>query len=344
MTPTSLVPEQAAAGGVDFDRLVLWITEDAYARGAGGSRGAAKPRAKAPASPQARRPTAKAEGGGARSLSPQHILMIAGGVLTLALGVTLATGGRGQQIASAIGMGVDGKFGEAGFRLHAVHVQGASALATADIVRAANVHKDDPLLGMDLNALRGRVEKVGWVKEARVVRLLPDTLVISVKERRQLAVWQHGGRSVVIDDKGEVIREADPASFTGLPLVVGAGGAQHAGEILPILAQRPKLMARMEALVRVDDRRWDLAHEGRRPDPASRGGRGAGPDATGAAGPPLADSRAGLRAHRPAQSRRGGRSATRPATATRPHRRRHHDHTRRHARRGRVTRSPSPPC
>lgn len=32
MTPTSLVPEQAAFTGVDFDRLVLWITEDAYAR------------------------------------------------------------------------------------------------------------------------------------------------------------------------------------------------------------------------------------------------------------------------------------------------------------------------
>jgi D-alanine-D-alanine ligase len=40
MTPTSLVPEQAAAQGVDFDRLVLWITEDAYARGdAGGIAG-----------------------------------------------------------------------------------------------------------------------------------------------------------------------------------------------------------------------------------------------------------------------------------------------------------------
>ena len=36
MTPTSLVPEQAVAQGVDFDRLVLWIVEDAYARGAGG--------------------------------------------------------------------------------------------------------------------------------------------------------------------------------------------------------------------------------------------------------------------------------------------------------------------
>jgi D-alanine-D-alanine ligase len=36
MTPTSLVPEQAAKLGVDFDRLVLWITEDAYARGVAG--------------------------------------------------------------------------------------------------------------------------------------------------------------------------------------------------------------------------------------------------------------------------------------------------------------------
>ncbi|WP_082765511.1 MULTISPECIES: cell division protein FtsQ/DivIB [unclassified Phenylobacterium] len=226
--------------------------------GRGGSRVAAKPRAKGPASPRAKRPAAKAEGAVAPRLNAKQILMIAGGVLTLALGVTLATGGRGQQIADAVGAGVSGKFGEAGFRLETVHVQGASALATPDIVRAANVHKDDPLLGLDLNALRERVEKVGWVQEARVVRLLPNTLVIAVKERRQLAVWQHGGRSVVIDDKGQVIPEADPASFTDLPLVVGAGGAKHAGEILPTLAQRPKLMARMEALVRVDDRRWDL--------------------------------------------------------------------------------------
>jgi D-alanine-D-alanine ligase len=40
MTPTSLVPEQAAAQGVGFDELVMWIVEDAYARsGAGGIAG-----------------------------------------------------------------------------------------------------------------------------------------------------------------------------------------------------------------------------------------------------------------------------------------------------------------
>ncbi len=36
MTPTSLVPEQAAHLGTSFDQLVLWIVEDAYARGNAG--------------------------------------------------------------------------------------------------------------------------------------------------------------------------------------------------------------------------------------------------------------------------------------------------------------------
>jgi cell division protein FtsQ len=172
--------------------------------------------------------------------------------------VTLATGHRGQRLLAAVGTGVDARFGAAGFRLRHVEVQGASTLATADIVKAAQVYRDQPLLGLDLDALRKRVEGVGWVKEARVVRLLPDTLVVAVVQRRQMAVWQHAGRQMVIDDHGRPIPEADPSRFATLPLVVGEGGAAHAPEILPMIAQRPKLMGQMDALVRVDDRRWDV--------------------------------------------------------------------------------------
>jgi cell division protein FtsQ len=170
----------------------------------------------------------------------------------------LASGHRGERLVAAISAGVDGQFGAAGFRLKSVQVEGASAMASADIVKAAGVYQNQPLLGLNLDELRKRVEKVGWVKEARVVRLLPDTLVVAVVERRQLAVWQHGGRQYVIDEKGRVIPEADASRFSKLPLVVGQGGAEHAPEILPIIAQRPRLMGQMDALVRVDDRRWDL--------------------------------------------------------------------------------------
>ena len=179
-------------------------------------------------------------------------------ILALALGVTLATGHRGQRLASAVTQGVDSRFGAAGFRLKTIEVQGASSLAAADIVKAAQIYRNQPLLGLDLAELRRRIESVGWVKEARVVRLLPDTLVVAVVERRQLAVWQHDGRQVVIDDHGHPIPEADPARFATLPLVVGEGGAEHAPEILPVIAQRPKLIGQMDALVRVDDRRWDI--------------------------------------------------------------------------------------
>jgi cell division protein FtsQ len=229
----------------------------------GGSRAKANPPVKAPSKATRPAPANAARRPGkapvqTHGLSPRLALVGAVAVLTLALGVTLATGHRGQRLASAVGTGVDNRFGAAGFRLRTIEIQGASALATADIVKAAGIYKDQPLLGLDLDALRKRVEAVGWVKEARIVRLLPDTLVVAVVERRQLAVWQHAGRQMVIDEHGHPIPEADPLRFSTLPLVVGEGGAEHAPEILPVIAQRPKLMGQMDALVRVDDRRWDV--------------------------------------------------------------------------------------
>lgn len=232
----------------------------------GGSRPKAKPSSKSPppaatrAAPQgpSRAASRRATPAEPHGLSPRLALIGALGVLALALTATLATGHRGQRLAEAVVGGIDGRFGAAGFRLKTIEVQGASKMATADIVKAAGVYQNQPLLGLDLTALRKNVEHVGWVKEARVVRLLPDTLVISVVEHRQLAVWQHAGRQSVIDDHGQVIKEADPARFTRLPLVVGEGAAEHAPEILPTLAQRPQLISAMDALVRVDDRRWDV--------------------------------------------------------------------------------------
>ena len=179
-------------------------------------------------------------------------------MVALALVVTLATGHRGERLVQAFEHGVDERFAQAGFRLKKVHVEGASPMASADIIRAAGVFADQPLVGLNLEDVRQKVESVGWVKQVRVVRLLPDTLVLAVEERRQLAVWQHAGKTSVIDDHGQVIAEADAARFAGLPLVVGEGADAAAPAILPILAQRPKLLGLTDALVRVDDRRWDV--------------------------------------------------------------------------------------
>ncbi len=194
---------------------------------------------------------------GRLDLSPRAVVIsIAAGALLLA-GV-LATGARAERIGASIGHGMDGMTAGLGLKLEKVFIEGESPEATRAIQQAVQLSADQPMTSIDLDAVRERVEAIGWVKSARVVRLLPDTLIVHVIEHDRLAVWQTGGVNQVIDSHGQVIAGADAGRYPNLPLVVGKGAEQAASEVLPLIAQRPRLQSRVEALVRVDERRWDL--------------------------------------------------------------------------------------
>jgi cell division protein FtsQ len=216
--------------------------------------GSAKPR---PAKPVSRGPSklrAVHGAGVSRALTLAALMM----VVALAITVTLATGGRGQSLAEFTRRALDTRLASIGLRLDAVHLQGATPLAQGDILRAAAVPLGAPILTLDLGAIRRRVESVGWVERARVIRLFPDTVVIAVDERPLIAVWQHGGHNSVIASNGAVVTQVDPGRFAALPLIVGDGANWAAASILPLLAKRPALARRVQALVRVDERRWNL--------------------------------------------------------------------------------------
>ena len=220
----------------------------------------ARPKIAKPARQPKSKPYAPAKLAAAQSLGLMPLTALSLACLVVVIGVAAALASdprveraRGQAVAS-----VDQGLIDMGLRVATVTVQGATPAATADIVRAAGLSKNQPILHLDLNALRDRVERVGWVKQAKIVRLLPDTIVIAITQRQTMAVWQHAGRTLVIDSEGRSIPEADPGQFTDLPLVVGEGADQAAPAIMPLLRARPRLMDRLEAAVRVDDRRWDL--------------------------------------------------------------------------------------
>ena len=182
-------------------------------------------------------PSGRAAEIGRLDMSPRVVaatLVVGVGILA----AVLATGARAERISTAVTERFDSLTTGMGLKVRQVHVTGASPEAAA--------------------AVRDRVQSVGWVKEARVVRLLPDTLIVDVKEHDRLAVWQVGGKAHVIDAQGIVIPGADAGRYPRLPLVVGKGADQAASDVLPLLAQRPRLMAKVDALVRVDERRWDL--------------------------------------------------------------------------------------
>ncbi len=131
------------------------------------------------------------------------------------------------------------------------------------MLRAAlGVSRGDKLLGFSLEAARHRIEQLAWVQSATVERRLPGTIVVTLQERRPFAVWQSGGKFVLIDRQGQVVAEQDPAkdatAFATLPLVVGPGAPEAAAALLDLLAAQPALRARVVAAVRVGERRWNL--------------------------------------------------------------------------------------
>jgi len=194
---------------------------------------------------------------GRLDLSPRAVIIsfVAGVVL---VGVVLFTGARADRIGASVSSGVNDQLAGMGLALNRVHITGASDEARPAIQAAIDLTQGQPITAVDLDAVRASVEGVGWVRSARVVRLRPDTVVVAVTEHDRLAVWQTGGRNYVVDSTGQVIPGADPGRYPRLPLVVGTGAAEAASDILPLLRQRPRLMTRVEALVRVDERRWDV--------------------------------------------------------------------------------------
>lgn len=229
----------------------------------GQARGAAKSPSRAPR--KAAAPRARTKAAVSHAIDARLILGGVASVLLIGAIVFLNTGDRPAAISRGVSDTIGQQTARLGFKVTAMHLQGASPAAHDEIIAAANIHRDDPILSLDLTAIRHRVEAIGWVEEARVVRLLPDTVVIYVREQAPAAVWQQSGVLKVIDAKGKIIPEADPGRFPQLPFLVGSGANEAAGlnvsdgtDILSLIKSRPRLAERLEALVRVDQRRWDL--------------------------------------------------------------------------------------
>lgn len=187
------------------------------------------------------------------------LFWVAGGLLlVLILTAALATGGRGERLVAEAENLRGLRLAVPALPLGVVHLQGASTASEAEILRAVGLKPGRPLLGIDLAAVRARVERVGWVEHARIIRLLPDTLVVVVKERPLMAVWEHAGKTAVVARDGAVVGAVDPGHFTALPRIVGDGANLAAPALLPLIVARPDLARRLTALVRVDRRRWNL--------------------------------------------------------------------------------------
>lgn len=174
-------------------------------------------------------------------------LMLAGIATLLALQVP-------QQVGMALAQGI----GEAGFEMRRVEIKGAERVSRLDVY---NIAFDQPAMAMplvDLEATRERLLRFGWVKEARVHRRLPDTLVIQIVERTPVALWQRENQLHLVDAEGVVLEAVRIDNMPDLPLVIGEGANGQLASLSALFAQAPHLRPQVASATWVGERRWNL--------------------------------------------------------------------------------------
>lgn len=155
----------------------------------------------------------------------------------------------------------DGAVIAMGLSVQEISVAGRERTSAKDIVRVLSLKRGDNILQFDPSEARSRIESLGWVETASVMRRFPDEIFIRITERRPFARWQRRNQTAVIDRNGAVISEQDNEEFRYLPKVVGVGANKDAAALFDVLAKAPTLFTRLNNAVRIRDRRWNLEFE-----------------------------------------------------------------------------------
>lgn len=151
--------------------------------------------------------------------------------------------------------------GRAGFQVKKVEVVGADRIDRIKVYDIALGQQDRSMAAVDLDALRRDLMKYGWVKDARVSRRLPETLVIDIVERAPAAVWQHDGKLTLIDADGVALERISAATMPDLPLVIGPNANHKSKDLQKLLANADSLRELLAGATWVGNRRWDLRFE-----------------------------------------------------------------------------------
>jgi cell division protein FtsQ len=168
-------------------------------------------------------------------------------------------GGQWPRIVATYGTPGDMIANLVGMRVETVALSGQRELTDAEVIAAAGVTATSSLPFLDVEAARQGLEALPLVKSATVHKLYPDTLAVTVEERKPFALWQNDGRVSIVARDGTAIDEMRDQRFARLPFVVGEAANARAGEIIALLDKVPDIKARVRASILVAQRRWNLS-------------------------------------------------------------------------------------
>ncbi len=140
--------------------------------------------------------------------NPRLVLRVAGGVLAAAA------------ICLVFFLAKEWLYDTDLFRLTRVEIHGNRHVNQDMILKTCNLRAGINLLSLDTDQLQGNIESMDWVRTARVVRELPDKLVINIKEYRPVALV-NGNGLYLVNINGKIFKKLRGDEHYDLPIITG---------------------------------------------------------------------------------------------------------------------------
>ncbi len=157
-----------------------------------------------------------------------------------------------------LGMAAGEAVGRAGFSVKHIDVTGIDRMDRTSVYAVALDQQSIAMPLVDLEGVRQKLLRYGWVADARVSRRLPDTLAIEIVERKPAAVWQHSQQLTLVDAKGVALEPVALNAMPNLPLVIGPDANVQATALTALMDHAPQLRPVLDGAIWIGDRRWDL--------------------------------------------------------------------------------------
>ncbi len=126
------------------------------------------------------------------------------------------------------------------FAFEDIIVEGNHFVSANEIRQLAKIDSKHRLFEIDLKAVAQRVEKHQLIKEAKVSRRLPGSIVIKAFERQPIAIFA-GARPIAIDDEGKLLTKLSLKQAGKCPLITDV---DYSGK----LSDHPEMMSILDFL------------------------------------------------------------------------------------------------
>src|SRR5690606_21277235 len=124
---------------------------------------------------------------------------------------------------------------DAGYEVERVEVRGVERMNELRVYERVLGQRDQAMPLVDVHALRDSLRELAWVKDARVSRQLPDTIVVDIVEREPHAALRKADRLVLIDETGVELEPISEAEAREMLLISGPGAQARVEELSQLL-------------------------------------------------------------------------------------------------------------